>query len=131
MVREVRNRAIMITPDVVLGEGVGIFQPELVNLYGCAIGGGTKVGAFVEIQKGASVGWNVKILQHRSAGGCPDHSNRSGDHAGAGRRVGGHRHRRCPVARRDDRQKAPWSEPARPSRRTCPHLPRSPAFPPG
>jgi UDP-2-acetamido-3-amino-2,3-dideoxy-glucuronate N-acetyltransferase len=42
----------MITPDVVLGKNVRIFQPDLVNLYGCAIGDNVKIGAFVEIQKG-------------------------------------------------------------------------------
>ena len=54
----------MIAQDVILGEGVVIFHPELVNLYGCVIGGGTKIGAFVEIQKGASVGCNAKISSH-------------------------------------------------------------------
>lgn len=54
----------MITPDVQLGEGVRIFQPDLVNLYGCAIGAGTKVGAFVEIQKGVTVGARCKISSH-------------------------------------------------------------------
>jgi acetyltransferase-like isoleucine patch superfamily enzyme len=54
----------MIAPDVTLGEGVVIFQPDLVNLYGCVIGSGTKIGTFVEIQKGASVGCNVKISSH-------------------------------------------------------------------
>ncbi len=42
-----------IAPDVILGSGVRIFQPELVNLYGCSIGEETKIGAFVEIQKNA------------------------------------------------------------------------------
>ena len=56
--------AIMITPDVILGEGVVIFHPDLVNLYGCVIGDGSKIGTFVEIQKGASVGCNVKISSH-------------------------------------------------------------------
>lgn len=54
----------MITPDVVLGEGVVIPQPDLVNLYGCLIGQKTKIGAFVEIQKGAVVGRNAKISSH-------------------------------------------------------------------
>jgi UDP-2-acetamido-3-amino-2,3-dideoxy-glucuronate N-acetyltransferase len=54
----------MISPDVVLGHGVKIFQPDLVNLYGCAIGEGTKVGAFVEIQRDASIGANCKISSH-------------------------------------------------------------------
>src|SRR3954462_14402706 len=54
----------MISGDVVLGENVRIFQPELVNLYGCTIGAGTKVGAFVEVQRGATIGANCKISSH-------------------------------------------------------------------
>ncbi len=54
----------MITDNVQMGEGVVIYHPELVNLYGCAIGSGTKIGAFVEIQKGASIGANCKISSH-------------------------------------------------------------------
>ena len=54
----------MIAPDVVLGDGVLIFQPDLVNLYGCKIGGGAKIGAFVEIQRGAEIGRNCKISSH-------------------------------------------------------------------
>ena len=53
-----------IAPDVSLAEGVKIFHPDLVNLYGCAVGGGTKIGAFVEIQKNASVGARCKISSH-------------------------------------------------------------------
>ncbi|HEV2386396.1 MAG TPA: acyltransferase [Candidatus Acidoferrales bacterium] len=54
----------MIASDVILGEGVVIPQPQFVNLYGCAIGDGTKVGAFVEIQKGVRVGRHCKISSH-------------------------------------------------------------------
>jgi UDP-2-acetamido-3-amino-2,3-dideoxy-glucuronate N-acetyltransferase len=54
----------MISPDVVLGNGVRIFQPDLVNLYGCVIGDGTKIGAFVEIQCDATIGSNCKISSH-------------------------------------------------------------------
>lgn len=54
----------MIKDDVQLGEDVRIFQPDLVNLYGCTIGSGTKIGAFVEIQKGVSVGAHCKISSH-------------------------------------------------------------------
>jgi UDP-2-acetamido-3-amino-2,3-dideoxy-glucuronate N-acetyltransferase len=54
----------MIAPDVVLGINVVIHQPDLVNLYGCAIGDGSRIGAFVEIQKGADVGRNCKISSH-------------------------------------------------------------------
>ena len=54
----------MIKDDVQLGEGVVIYQPDLVNLYGCSIGSGTRIGAFVEIQKGAAIGSNCKISSH-------------------------------------------------------------------
>ena len=53
-----------IADDVILGDGVLIFQPGLVNLYGCRIGDGTKIGAFVEIQKNAAVGARCKISSH-------------------------------------------------------------------
>jgi UDP-2-acetamido-3-amino-2,3-dideoxy-glucuronate N-acetyltransferase len=54
----------VISPDVALGKDVVIFQPELVNLYGCSIGDGSRIGAFVEIQRGATVGGNCKISSH-------------------------------------------------------------------
>lgn len=50
--------------NVKLGEGVQIFHPDLVNLYGCTIGDGTKVGTFVEIQKNATIGARCKISSH-------------------------------------------------------------------
>ena len=53
-----------IAADVVLEEGVVIFHPDLVNLYGCRIGAGTKIGTFVEIQKNAVVGRRCKISSH-------------------------------------------------------------------
>jgi acetyltransferase-like isoleucine patch superfamily enzyme len=53
-----------ISDNVVLGQDVKIFQPTLVNLYGCHIGNQTKIGAFVEIQKGASIGARCKISSH-------------------------------------------------------------------
>lgn len=53
-----------ITSDVVLGVHVQIHHPGLVNLYGCAIGSQTKIGAFVEIQKGAIIGARCKISSH-------------------------------------------------------------------
>ena len=53
-----------IAADVSLGKDVKIFQPELVNLYGCTIADETKIGAFVEIQKNASVGARCKISSH-------------------------------------------------------------------
>ena len=48
--------------NVLLGNEVRIF--DFVNLYGCSIDDGTKVGAFVEIQKGVSIGKNCKISSH-------------------------------------------------------------------
>ena len=48
--------------DVSVGENVKIFN--FVNAYGCEIGDNTKVGAFVEIQKGATIGKNCKISSH-------------------------------------------------------------------
>ena len=54
----------MIADNVRLGKDVRIFQPDLVNLYGCAVGDGTKIGAFVEIQAGAEIGRNCKISSH-------------------------------------------------------------------
>jgi acetyltransferase-like isoleucine patch superfamily enzyme len=53
-----------IASDVIIGPGVRIFQPDLVNLYGCTIGAETKIGAFVEIQKNASIGERCKISSH-------------------------------------------------------------------
>jgi UDP-2-acetamido-3-amino-2,3-dideoxy-glucuronate N-acetyltransferase len=53
-----------VASDVRLGHGVVIFHPELVNLYGCQIGDGTKIGSFVEIQKNATIGKNCKISSH-------------------------------------------------------------------
>ena len=51
-----------IAADVKLGRDVRIF--EFVNLYGCEIGDESKVGAFVEIQKGARIGRRVKVSSH-------------------------------------------------------------------
>lgn len=48
--------------NVKLGKDVKIF--DFVNLYGCTIGDGTKVGTFVEIQKNAFIGKNCKISTH-------------------------------------------------------------------
>lgn len=50
--------------DVVLADGVIVFQPELVNLYGCTIGAESRIGAFVEIQSGVSIGARCKIQSH-------------------------------------------------------------------
>jgi acetyltransferase-like isoleucine patch superfamily enzyme len=53
-----------VADDVVLGRAVVIRHRELVNLYGCRIGDETRIGAFVEIQKGAVVGARCKISSH-------------------------------------------------------------------
>jgi acetyltransferase-like isoleucine patch superfamily enzyme len=51
-----------IGSDVILGEGVVIHA--FVNLYGCSIDDNSKIGTFVEIQKGATIGKNCKISSH-------------------------------------------------------------------
>ena len=51
-----------IAPDVKLGKDVKIY--DFVNLYGCEIGHNTKIGTFVEIQKGAKIGKYCKISSH-------------------------------------------------------------------
>ena len=51
-----------IADDVKLGENVRL--SKFINLYGCEIGDETKIGAFVEIQKNASVGKRCKISSH-------------------------------------------------------------------
>jgi acetyltransferase-like isoleucine patch superfamily enzyme len=54
----------MISKDVKLAEGVVIHHPDLVNLYGCSIGPATRIGTFVEVQKGATVGARCKVSSH-------------------------------------------------------------------
>jgi acetyltransferase-like isoleucine patch superfamily enzyme len=56
------NEFICIAPDVKLGTGVKL--ANFINLYGCEIGDETKIGAFVEIQKKATVGKRCKISSH-------------------------------------------------------------------
>lgn len=51
-----------IAADVKLGKGVKIY--DFVNLYGCEIGDNSKIGTFVEIQKGSKIGSNCKISSH-------------------------------------------------------------------
>lgn len=51
-----------IAPDVKLGTGVKL--SKFINLYGCTIGDDTKIGAFVEIQKNATIGKRCKISSH-------------------------------------------------------------------
>jgi acetyltransferase-like isoleucine patch superfamily enzyme len=57
-----RGEFCVIAPDVKLGRDVVIYH--FVNLYGCEIGDGTKIGSFVEIQKGVRIGRNCKISSH-------------------------------------------------------------------
>src|SRR6201996_5296923 len=52
----------LIAPNVKLGKDVRIFS--FTNLYGCEIGDETKVGTFVEIQKGSQIGKRCKISSH-------------------------------------------------------------------
>jgi acetyltransferase-like isoleucine patch superfamily enzyme len=56
------NQYNCIAPDVKLGKDVKL--STFINLYGCQIGDETKIGAFVEIQKNASVGKRCKISSH-------------------------------------------------------------------
>src|SRR5690349_9107625 len=51
-----------IAPDVKLGKGVKVFA--FTNLYGCEIGDETKIGTFVEVQKGSTIGQRCKISSH-------------------------------------------------------------------
>jgi acetyltransferase-like isoleucine patch superfamily enzyme len=53
---------LCISDDVKLGKNVKL--SKFINLYGCSIGDGTKIGAFVEIQKNAEVGRNCKVSSH-------------------------------------------------------------------
>ena len=53
-----------VDPSCRLDAGVVIHHPALVNLYGCRIGAETRIGAFVEIQKGVVIGRRCKISSH-------------------------------------------------------------------
>jgi acetyltransferase-like isoleucine patch superfamily enzyme len=56
------DKFLCIAPDVKLGKDVKL--STFINLYGCEIGDETKIGAFVEIQKNATVGKRCKISSH-------------------------------------------------------------------
>ncbi len=56
------NEYCCIAPDVKLGKGVKL--AKFINLYGCEVGDDTKIGAFVEIQKNATIGRRCKISSH-------------------------------------------------------------------
>ena len=53
---------VCITPDVKIGKDVRL--SKFINLYGCTIGDETKIGAFVEVQKNATIGRRCKISSH-------------------------------------------------------------------
>lgn len=59
---EANNNGLRIAPDVKLGRDVRIYA--FVNLYGCEIGDESKIGTFVEIQKGVCIGRRVKVSSH-------------------------------------------------------------------
>ena len=56
------NEYVCIAPDVKLGRNVKL--SKFINLYGCEVGDESKIGAFVEIQKNASIGKRCKISSH-------------------------------------------------------------------
>lgn len=56
------NEYVCIAPDVKLGRDVKL--SKFINLYGCEVGDESKIGAFVEIQKHASIGKRCKISSH-------------------------------------------------------------------
>ena len=58
----VLNEHVCIAPDVKLGRNVKL--SKFINMYGCTVGDDVKIGAFVEIQKNASIGNNCKISSH-------------------------------------------------------------------
>jgi UDP-2-acetamido-3-amino-2,3-dideoxy-glucuronate N-acetyltransferase len=53
-----------VADSVQMGREVIIMHPQLVNLYGCSIGDGSRIGTFVEIQRGAHIGARCKISSH-------------------------------------------------------------------
>jgi acetyltransferase-like isoleucine patch superfamily enzyme len=56
------NQYLCISDDVKLGQNVKL--SKFINLYGCTIGDETKIGAFVEVQKGAAIGKKCKVSSH-------------------------------------------------------------------
>jgi len=56
------NEFVSIAPDVKLGKGVKL--SKFINMYGCEVGDDTKIGAFVEVQKNATIGSRCKISSH-------------------------------------------------------------------
>jgi acetyltransferase-like isoleucine patch superfamily enzyme len=54
----------MIAPSVKLEDGVVIHHPDLVNMYGCEVGARSRIGTFVEVQRGATIGRDCKVSSH-------------------------------------------------------------------
>jgi len=55
---------VPVASSATIAPDVKIHHPDLVNLYGCTIGAGTRIGAFVEVQAGATIGQRCKISSH-------------------------------------------------------------------
>ncbi|MGB7339479.1 MAG: acyltransferase [Phototrophicaceae bacterium] len=55
---------MLVADNVILGRGVRIFKPDLVNIYGCTIGDESTVESFVEIQAEVTIGQHCKIQSH-------------------------------------------------------------------
>jgi len=96
-----------ISPDVRLGTGVTILHPDLVNLYGCAVGDGTRIGPFVEIQKGASIGERCKIQSHTFI--CEGVAIEDEVFVGHGVMFINDRHPRATSGRGDPQSEADWT----------------------
>jgi acetyltransferase-like isoleucine patch superfamily enzyme len=61
---EIGGRSIMPINASAICDDVVISYPDLVNIYGCSIGSGTRIGPFVEIQKNSTIGARCKISSH-------------------------------------------------------------------
>jgi len=61
---DLKDRSFMIASSVILEEGVVIHHPDLVNMYGCRVGAGARIGTFVEVQRNATIGKNCKVSSH-------------------------------------------------------------------
>jgi acetyltransferase-like isoleucine patch superfamily enzyme len=60
----VKEVTVPVASSAKIAADVKIHHPDLVNLYGCTIGAGTRIGAFVEVQIGATIGERCKISSH-------------------------------------------------------------------
>jgi len=56
------RRFVNVADDVIFGKDVTVY--EFVNLYGCEIGDGSRIGSFVEIQREAKIGRRVRVQSH-------------------------------------------------------------------